>query len=69
MHAFLPFVQVEGKTEPDAFLTLNGEVIDVKENGTFVYTYTLRKSGMNDLVFVAEDPAGNQAKQTKQVEY
>ena len=69
MHAFLPFVQVEGKTEPDAFLTLNGEVIDVKENGTFVYTYTLRKAGMNDLVFVAEDPAGNQSKQTKQVEY
>lgn len=69
MHPFLPFIQVEGKTEPDAFLTLNGEVIDVKEDGTFVYTYTLKKSGVNDLVFVAEDPAGNQSTEKRTVEY
>jgi hypothetical protein len=69
MHPFLPFVQVEGRTEPDAFLTLNGEVIDVKEDGTFVYTYTLKKSGKNDLVFVAEDPAGNKSTETQTVEY
>lgn len=69
MHLFLPFVQVEGKTEPDAFLTLNGEVIDVKEDGAFVYTYTLKKSGVNELVFLAEDPAGNQATVKKSVEY
>lgn len=69
MHPFLPFVQVEGKTEPDAFLTLNGEIIDVREDGSFVYTYTLKKSGWNDLVFVAEDPAGNKATATKQVDY
>jgi Glucodextranase, domain B len=69
MHPFLPFVQVEGRTEPDAFLTLNGEIIDVREDGSFVYTYTLKKSGWNDLVFVAEDPAGNKATATKQVEY
>lgn len=69
MHPFYPFIQVEGKTEPDAFLTLNGEVIDVKEDGTFVYTYMLRKSGTNDLVFVAEDPAGNQSTEKKTIEY
>ena len=69
IHPFLPFVQVEGKTEPDAFLTLNGEIIDVKEDGSFVYTYTLQQTGWNDLLFVAEDPAGNKSKETKRVEY
>ncbi len=69
MHPFLPFVQVEGKTEPDAFLTLNGQIIDVKEDGSFVYTYTLQQSGWNDLLFVAEDPAGNKSKEAKRVEY
>lgn len=68
MHPFLPFVQVEGQTEPDAFLTLNGEIIDVKEDGSFVYTYTLQQSGVNNLVFVAEDPAGNKSTVTKRVE-
>lgn len=69
MHPFLPFVQVEGKTEPDAFLTLNGQIIDVKEDGSFVFTYTLQQSGWNDLVFLAEDPAGNKSTVTKRVEY
>jgi hypothetical protein len=69
MHPFLPFVQVEGKTEPDAFLTLNGQIIDVKEDGSFVFTYTLQQSGWNDLVFLAEDPAGNKSTVTKKVEY
>jgi hypothetical protein len=69
IHPFLPFVQVEGKTEPDAFLTLNGAVIDVKEDGTFVFTYTLQQTGWNDLVFVAEDPAGNKSRESKRVEY
>ncbi|HJZ11639.1 MAG TPA: hypothetical protein VJ521_05795 [Acidobacteriota bacterium] len=69
LHPFLPFVQVEGKTEPDAFLTLNGQIIDVKEDGSFVYTYTLQNSGWNDLKFVAEDPSGNKAMVLKRVEY
>ncbi len=69
MHPFLPFVQIEGQTEPDAFLTLNGQIIDVKEDGTFVYTYTLQNSGWNDLNFLAEDPSGNKTKVTKRVEY
>ena len=69
MHPFLPFVQIEGQTEPDAFLTLNGQIIDVKEDGSFVYTYTLQNSGWNDLNFVAEDPSGNKTKVTKRVEY
>jgi hypothetical protein len=69
MHPFLPYVQVEGVTEADAFLTLNGQIIDVKEDGTFVYTYTLQQSGWNDLNFVAEDPSGNKTAVTKRVEY
>jgi hypothetical protein len=69
MHPFLPFVQVEGRTEADAFLTLNGQIVDVKEDGTFVFTYTLQQSGWNELKFVAEDPAGNKSTVTKKVEY
>jgi len=69
MHPFLPYVQVEGITEADAFLTLNGQIIDVKEDGTFVYTYTLQQSGWNDLNFLAEDPSGNKTPVTKRVEY
>jgi hypothetical protein len=41
----------------------------VKEDGSFVYTYTLQQSGWNDLVFVAEDPSGNKTTVTKRVEY
>jgi len=69
MHPFLPYIQVEGQTEGDAFLTLNGQIIDVKEDGSFVYTYTLQNSGWNDLNFVAEDPSGNKTVVTKKVEY
>jgi Glucodextranase, domain B/FecR protein len=69
MHPFLPYVQVEGMTEADAFLTLNGQIIDVKEDGSFVYTYTLQQSGWNDLNFIAEDPSGNKTAITKKVEY
>jgi hypothetical protein len=69
MHPFFPYLQVEGKTEADAFLTLNGQIIDVKEDGSFVYTYTLQQSGWNDLLFVAEDPSGNKTSVTKKVEY
>lgn len=69
MHPFLPYVQVEGQTEPDVFLTLNGQIIDVKDDGKFVYTYTLQSSGWNELKFVAEDPAGNKTTMVKRVEY
>lgn len=69
IHAFFPYVQVEGKTEADAFLTINGEVIDVKDDGSFAYNYLLRKTGENILEFVAEDPAGNKTPVTKKVTY
>lgn len=69
IHPFFPFVQVEGKTEADAVLTLNGQIIDVQDDGSFNSNYTLEKTGVNDLVFVAEDPSGNKSTVTKQVTY
>jgi len=69
MHPFLPFVQVEGNTEPDAVLTLNDQIIDVREDGSFTFNYTLQQSGWNDLKFVAEDPAGNKTAITKKVQF
>lgn len=66
---FFPYVQVEGKTEADAFLTLDGQIIDVKDDGSFAYNYLLQKTGENVLEFVAEDPAGNTTKVRKTVQY
>ena len=41
----------------------------VKEDGNFVFTYTLQQSGRNDLVFVAEDAAGNKTTVTKTLDW
>ena len=69
IHAFFPYVQVEGRTEADAFLTLNGQIIDVKEDGSFASTYLLQKTGANTLEFIAEDPSGNKTSVKKTVIY
>lgn len=68
MYPYFPFVQVGGKTEPEAVLTINGEIIDVKDDGTFVHNYLLRDSGWNELVFLAKDPSGNENEVVKRVE-
>lgn len=65
---YFPFVQVQGITSPGAFLTLNGQVIDVRQDGSFIYMYPLSKSGVNELVFVAEDPYGLTRTVKKQVD-
>jgi hypothetical protein len=66
---FFPYVQVEGKTEADAILTLDGLMIDLKDDGSFAYNFLLKKTGENVLEFVAEDPAGNATKVRKTVQY
>jgi hypothetical protein len=53
-------VQVTGKTEPGANVTVDGAGVTVQPDGSFTFTYTL-KSGPNPITIVASDAAGNKA--------
>ncbi len=55
-----PTVLVEGKTEKDATVTINGVKVPVNgENYTFSYSITLKKEGLDTINVVATDLAGN----------
>lgn len=56
---FIPFLNIKGTTEPNASLTINGETVDVSPDGKFDYFYRLRNAGVNEIIVVAEDAAGN----------
>ncbi len=59
---FLPFatqVIVRGKTEPGATLTVDGNRIDVYDDGSFTSVIPLRRAGTVKLIFIAQDVAGN----------
>jgi hypothetical protein len=67
---FLQFatqVIVRGKTEPGASLSVNGDRIDVYEDGSFTSVIPLRMAGRQKLVFVAQDVAGNTSRVERQV--
>ncbi len=59
-------VSVEGMTEADATLTVNGAAVTVAADGSFSTTVTLA-SGSNTIEVEATDPAGNTAMVTKTV--
>jgi hypothetical protein len=56
---FIPFLNIKGVTEPNVSLTINGETVDVSPDGKFDYFYRLRNAGINEIIVVAEDAAGN----------
>jgi hypothetical protein len=58
--AFGPMVVVNGKTEPGATLWVESEKVDVFENGQFSTVVRLRREGLNEVRFVAQDSAGNE---------
>jgi ribosomal protein S19 len=65
----LPLV-VEGVTEKGATVTVNGEKVTVKEDGTFSYEfYGLKENVINNIEVVAKDEAGNTTKKTVAVKY
>lgn len=67
---FLPFatqVIVRGKTEPGAVLTVDGNRIDVYDDGTFTSVIPLRRAGTQKLVFIAQDVAGNATRLERRV--
>jgi hypothetical protein len=58
-------VIVNGRTEPGATLWIDSEKIDVYDDGTFYAVVRLRKEGLNDIRFVAQDTAGNETEHTR----
>jgi hypothetical protein len=59
-------VIVNGRTEPDATLWIDNNKVDVDEDGTFNAVVKLRKEGLNELLIVAQDAAGNEETVTRQ---
>jgi hypothetical protein len=59
-------VIVNGRTEPGASLWVENERVDVYDDGTFYAVVRLRKEGLNDLRFVAQDNAGNETELHRQ---
>ena len=65
----LPVV-VQGKTEKDAAVTVNGNAVAVNEDGTFSYALsTLPEGAMSVITVIAKDPAGNETKKIINVKY
>jgi len=67
---FLPsghMLIISGRTEPGAALSIDGQSVDVYEDGGFTAVIRLKRDGVNDLDIVAQDPAGNQARLRRQV--
>lgn len=51
-------ITIEGKTDPDASITVNGHTVIVNDDGSFKYNYSL-SDGKNTLTIDALDKAGN----------
>ncbi len=67
---FLPsghLVIINGRTEPGAILSVDGQKIDVYDDGAFTAVVRMKKEGLNELVIVAQDPAGNETHMRRSV--
>jgi hypothetical protein len=58
-------VIVNGRTEPGATLWINNERTETYDDGTFYAVVRLRREGLNNIRFVSQDTAGNEAELTK----
>ncbi len=61
-------VEIEGKTEPEATVTINEEDVEVEKDGSFAHEVSL-EVGENEFIVIAKDLAGNETKKTITVEY
>lgn len=57
-----PMLILNGRTEPGALLWVDDEKVDVSVDGTFYAVIRLKKEGVNDVVIMAQDAAGNTRK-------
>ncbi len=61
-------VTVEGKTEENTSVTINGRIVVMRSDNTFSYQYPLNE-GENNLTIVATDIAGNTTSVERKVTY
>ncbi|MEK7532861.1 MAG: hypothetical protein AAB542_00320 [Patescibacteria group bacterium] len=61
-------VSVDGLTDEDMKVTINGRIVVVKSDGSFSYSMPLN-DGENILSIVSRDPAGNETKVERKVIY
>ena len=61
-------VTVEGKTEDDTSVNINGRLVVIKTDNTFSYQYPLN-DGDNKLTIIATDLAGNTTKVERSIKY
>jgi len=59
---FASQVIIRGHTEPGALLTVEGHKVDVYDDGSFTTVVPLRRAGVNHVIFVAQDMAGNESR-------
>ena len=58
---------VAGRTEPGAEIRVNGEAVEVAQNGTFTKTLVVDREGWSVLDFEAADRSGNVARMRQRV--
>lgn len=62
---FLPsghLLIINGLTEPGALLTIEGQSVDVYDDGTFTAVIRMKHEGKNDVEIIAQDSAGNETR-------
>lgn len=62
-------IQVEGKTEPDCMVTINGINATINTNGEFLANVQPAEEGPFDIIVTSIDPAGNIAQRSVPVFY
>jgi hypothetical protein len=58
-------IVINGETEPGASLWVDDNKIDVYGDGSFNAVVRLRREGLNEVLLVAQDNAGNETKMTR----
>ncbi len=67
---FLPsghLVIINGRTEPGAALSIDGQKVDVYDDGAFTAVVRMKKDGQNQVDIVAQDTAGNTTRMRRSV--
>ncbi len=60
-------VIINGRTEPGAVLSVDGQRVDVYDDGAFTAVVRMKKEGLNEIEIVAQDPAGNETRLRRSV--
>ncbi|MEK7798304.1 MAG: hypothetical protein AAB297_00615, partial [Acidobacteriota bacterium] len=67
---FLPsghLVIINGRTEPGAVLLVDGQKVDVYDDGAFTAVVRMKRDGPNEVEIVSQDGAGNTTRMRRSV--